>query len=461
MSDRDDDWYKHRPYPHFDPPVTRDTAEEIVTDREQVAHHSFYPLIKRLDQTPKYDPLARPAKDEEGEVRYKSRRICYAAHLDAHVYSYYSDLLSEEYEDYLGAMDFGSSVIAYRQFDESRCNIHFARDVFQHIYRTCEPNESLVALVFDIKGFFDHLDHGLLKEAWGKVLETSRLPEDHYQLYKSLTEYAYVKLSRLREIFSDFYEQSRAERAKEQICSPPEFRSKVRGQGHVIVNPHEYGIPQGTPISALLSNIYMRPFDKAVHNRVSGERGIYRRYSDDLIVVVSASRKGEVEDFVMSEIAKRKLSIQKKKTEKYLFRHVGNRLKSWKLDSEADPSIPEENQLQYLGFVFDGENIRIRPSSLTQYYRRLNGAVKAEANRALQDPIDREEPVIRRSSLYERFSHKGRRNFIQYAYRAADIMKEVTGRDAIRPQVANHWEVLHERIDNWEEWVREQLNDEE
>lgn len=462
MSSQNDDWYKHRPYPHFDWPIHRSEAEQIVTDRQRVARHDFYPLIKRLDQTPEYDPLARQAKKgETGDVRYKSRRICYAAHLDSHIYSYYSDLLSEKYEQDIGAMDFGSSVVAYRQFDEPKCNIHFARDVFGHIYETCEPDEPLVALVFDIKGFFDHLNHGLLKKAWGKILKQSRLPEDHYHLYRSLTKYAYVKLSRLRELFPDFYGQSRGERANQQICPPPKFRSKVRGGGHLIVNPHEYGIPQGTPISALLSNIYMRPFDKAVHDRVSGEMGIYRRYSDDLIVVVPASRKDEVEDFVMDEITNRKLSIQEKKTEKYLFRHVGNRIKSWRLESGADPSVIEENQLQYLGFVFDGENIRIRPSSLTQYYRRMNGAIKAEANRALEDPIDEDEPVIRRSSLYERFSHKGNRNFVQYAYRAAEVMKEVAGRDAIRPQVANHWEVLHDRIDDWETWAKKKLEADE
>lgn len=460
MSSPDDDWYRHRPYPHFDWPVHRSKAKAVVTDSERVARHDFYPLIKRLDQTPQYDPLARPAKDKEGEVRYKSRRICYAAHLDSHVYSYYSDLLSQRYEDDIGAMDFGSSVVAYRQFDEPKCNIHFARDVFQHIYETCDPDARLVALVFDIKGFFDHLDHRLLKKSWADVLEKSRLPEDHYQLYKSLTKYAYVKVSRLRELFPEFYNQSREERSNQQICPPPEFRSKVRGQGHVIVNPHEYGIPQGTPISALLSNIYMRPFDKAVHNRVSGKKGIYRRYSDDLIVVVPASRKDEVEDFVMSKIAKRKLSIQKKKTEKYAFFHNDSRIVSRNLDLAANRGVPEENQLQYLGFVFDGKDIRIRPSSLTQYYRRMNGAVKAEANRALEDPIDEDDPVIRRSSLYERFSHKGNRNFIQYAYRAADIMKEVTGQDAIRPQVANHWEVLHDRIDYWEDWAREEIQNE-
>lgn len=78
-------------------------------------------------------------------------------------------------------------------------------------------------------------------------------------------------------------------------------------------------------------------------------------------------------------------------------------------------------------------------------YLRVDGA-----NHALRDTNDAQDYTIRRSRLYERFSHKGNRNFVQYAYRAADLMKPVTGRDKIRPQVARHWKVLHDRIEKWQ-----------
>jgi hypothetical protein len=442
------DWYRPRPYPHFDPWTSEEKAWSVATDPGKVESHAFYPFIKRVDRTPEYH-------SEEEEVKHKPRRICFAAHLDAHIYAYYSEILSDLYEGQLENESYSKSVVAYRSFSEisgePKCNIHFARHVFEFIADQCTPQQPLAALAFDVSSFFDNLDHQRLKTEWGKILGSQYLPEDHYNLYTSLTQYAYVKLSRLQDIFSDFYDQSREERARKQICTAEEFRQNVRDEGHVIVNHHDWGIPQGTPISALLSNIYMRPFDRAVYEKIDEVGGFYRRYSDDLITVVPAEHASEVKSFVMDKIDDLELTIQERKTDPYRLDHDGSSITCVNEDTgEVEP-------LQFLGFVFDGANVRIRPSSLTSFYRRMNGAVKAEANRADQgDPVDAEGRLIHRNSLYERFSHLGDRNFITYAYRAADRMDEsehLSG-DAIRAQVAGNWESLHDRIKEWEAKIR-------
>jgi hypothetical protein len=442
------DWYRPRPYPHFDPPVSEADAQSVVTEPEKIESHAFYPFIKRVDRTPEY-------RSSEGVVKYKPRRICFAAHLDAHIYAYYSEILSDLYEEQIEDEPYSESVVAYRSFKEitgeAQCNIHFARHVFDFIADQCTPQRPLAALAFDVSSFFDNLDHKRLKTEWGKILGTQRLPEDHYNLYTSLTQYAYVKLSRLKEIL-EYYEKSRKERSrKKKICSAETFRKEIRGEGHVIVNHHDWGIPQGTPISALLSNIYMRPFDRAVYEKVDDLGGFYRRYSDDLITVVPAERASEVKAFVMDKIYDLELTIQERKTDPYRLDHDGSSITC------VNEDTGEEEPLQFLGFVYDGTNVRIRPSSLTSFYRRMNGAVKAEANRADQgDPVDADGRLIHRNSLYERFSHLGDRNFITYAYRAADRMDEsdqLSG-DAIRAQVAGHWESLHDRIEEWEGKIR-------
>lgn len=51
------------------------------------------------------------------------------------------------------------------------------------------------------------------------------------------------------------------------------------------------GIPQGTPISAALANVYMLHFDKRINDAVKPLKGIYRRYSDDMIVVCIKRQK--------------------------------------------------------------------------------------------------------------------------------------------------------------------------
>lgn len=46
------------------------------------------------------------------------------------------------------------------------------------------------------------------------------------------------------------------------------------------------GIPQGTTVSEILANIYMIVFDEFVANLIENYHGLYRRYSDDFIIVI-------------------------------------------------------------------------------------------------------------------------------------------------------------------------------
>ena len=46
------------------------------------------------------------------------------------------------------------------------------------------------------------------------------------------------------------------------------------------------GIPQGSPISASLANIYMLEIDKYIYEYVKSYNGLYMRYCDDFIVII-------------------------------------------------------------------------------------------------------------------------------------------------------------------------------
>lgn len=69
------------------------------------------------------------------------------------------------------------------------------------------------------------------------------------------------------------------------------------------VNP--YGIPQGSSMSALLSNIYMIPFDLKIKKLAEEVGGMYRRYSDDIIFVCSKDHRNEVQEKIKSAILER------------------------------------------------------------------------------------------------------------------------------------------------------------
>src|SRR5690606_26018269 len=52
---------------------------------------------------------------------------------------------------------------------------------------------SVIAL--DIKGYFDHIDHAILKKMWCKIIDSDELPLDQHKVFRSLTKYTYVNYS--------------------------------------------------------------------------------------------------------------------------------------------------------------------------------------------------------------------------------------------------------------------------
>ena len=46
------------------------------------------------------------------------------------------------------------------------------------------------------------------------------------------------------------------------------------------------GIPQGSPISGTLANIYMLEIDKIIAEYIDNLNGYYIRYSDDFIIII-------------------------------------------------------------------------------------------------------------------------------------------------------------------------------
>ena len=68
----------------------------------------------------------------------------------------------------------------------------------------------------------------------------------------------------------------------------------------------ENGIPQGSPISGVLANIYMMEFDLAMKHLIEEENnGLYMRYSDDIIIVLPNIEEGvfkKIYDSIINEI---------------------------------------------------------------------------------------------------------------------------------------------------------------
>lgn len=420
-----------RKYLHFDRKVnfssTASFLKKFLSDPEKVSTKSFYPFIKQIIRTPRYKAVNGAKNKRKKDV--KEREIYYASHFDSLVYSYYSILLDRKYEELITGHKISDSVTAYRKLGMN--NVDFAKEAFDYIKNKGE----CVAITFDINGFFDNLNHKILKKSWCRVLEKDSLPEDHYSVYKTLTKFSFV----LKKDLDSELTGSASNIYSSRICSPKQFREIIRNNGLVQTNANEFGIPQGSPMSAVLSNIYMLEFDKEMVAFISGKNGLYRRYSDDILLVVGVEDLSSVKTFFYKLVNKFGLESKEEKES----------IRFFKLYQKALKSFDEKGivkSLQYLGFTFDGSRTLIRSSSISRYYRKMRNNVRLTVKKTLGKK-SRSSKVSKRK-LYKRFTHKGIRgegisNFIGYVYKANEKMG---GKD-IRSQVSGHVDKLNEAIE--------------
>jgi RNA-directed DNA polymerase len=410
-------WFRPRGYLHFDVPIGEDKARKYVSNPKLVERHAFFPLIRYTISTSKIrlDKTTGKLVPEP-----KDRQIAYASHLDSHILSYYAHQLAGLYEEIILKTGLSDSVLAFRSIGFS--NIDFAGQAFANI----RGRTACTAIALDVKGFFDNLDHELLKHAWCKVLGVDRLPGDHFAVFKGVTSYSTVNRTEVYAAFGISEHNPKHDRQK--ICEIADFRNVVRTAGLIDSHPLKHGIPQGTPISALLSNIYMLDFDIKIHSQVTSLGGAYLRYCDDILIVVPPQHGNKIAGDVRVAIKLLKLDINPKKTETSRFSRNGSG------DLKAD------RPLQYLGFTFDGQRTLIRSAALARYSQRMKKGVHLAKATALSRNKQRvaEGRCVRglfKRKLFEKYSHLGKKNFIRYGYKAAEILQS----SAIKAQLEPLW----------------------
>ncbi len=395
---------RHRSYIHFDVPLGSKACEKLVADPSAVARHPFYPFLR-------HDVVRKRIKRQPGGKLIKStkiRDIRYAAHSDAAIYSYYNYILTDLYEQEIVKQNLVANVIAFRAL--SRSNVDFAKEAFDWI----DENRPCTALGFDVTDFFGSLDHKILKSAWAGLMGIQKLPPDHFAVFKSLTKHASVELIAARKKLGI----SRQELGrKTRICDAADFRSQIRGSGLVFVNEKSKGIPQGSPISAALSNIYMLPFDEKVRIHVEAAGGFYRRYCDDILVVVPDDEVDSAKSIVNQALLALHLSMQPAKT---LECHFGKKLAS--------------KPLQYLGLVYDGSCVYLRSSGVARYYSKMRAGIKQHKFATVQDGST---PILkqRRKYLLQQYTEhapQSHRNYFSYVKLAQKNAKSASIRRQLR-----------------------------
>ena len=360
--------------------------------QENITKHRFSPLLhyKIVDHRYKRDKSKILIDGKVGRsYRVKSRPIFYPNHLDAQIFAYYSHLINEKLEPiYKSNTTLNNSVIGYRAIEynknRKKCTIDFAKEVFNFISKSEIKDISVICL--DVASFFDNLDHGNLKQSWKDLFGTPILDLHHYKVFKAVTNPSYVDLEELIPLIPNF------DKRKISLLNKSKYNSlfKSFSQFRSIIYSNKLlrkynsknlkkGIPQGTPISATLSNLYFLSADIEIVKIVESLNGLYRRYSDDILIICPSENARDVEDKIKTIVdQKLGLSIQENKTT------IANLKRSnpeslWNIEVFDSQGVRIQKAISYLGFDFDGFNIRIRNSSLSKYYRSLKRAIRRRA----------------------------------------------------------------------------------
>lgn len=377
-------WFRPRGYLHFDVPVKVEYG--LALTPESVSAHVWSPLIHYIKTEKRY-------KVKDRKTVPKERPIMFASHRDACILSRYSADLVARLDSWYAQKGLDDTVIAYRSLGKS--NYHFAKRVEDFV----RSHPSLTVMCFDVTGFFDNLDHKRLKDRLRATLGSENIPDDWFAVFKAVTRFRYVNLEELKK------HDDLAKRLKARKPHPLATIEQVKALGIPIEkNPKSKGIPQGTPISASFSNLYMTLFDEEMEAEARKRGALYQRYSDDILIACPKTKWKVLHALVEEKLGEHALELQGAKTE-VVHLHGSSTL-----------------TFQYLGYQLGHVDARLRLKSLSRQWRTAKRALNKAERTGLRAIAQGKSKQVYTRKLHMRFTDAGRRNFLGYTQRSADTL---------------------------------------
>jgi hypothetical protein len=301
-------------------------------------------------------------------------------------------------------------------------------------------------VIGDFTSFFDSLDHGYLKKMLCSLLNVNKLPDDYYAVFKNITKFStwdiesLLKLNNLENNDKGIAEFKQLKSA----ITPDQFKNCKKD--HVKPNLNNFGIPQGSSISAVLSNIYMLDFDKTLRDFVADKRGLYMRYSDDFIIALPKipldqfkSEFSKINTIIQS-VPRLKLEPEKTK----VFEYSSGQIRS--CNQEILGTVKNSNNfMNYLGFTFDGQVVTLRDKTVSKYYYKLYRKLKTIVK---NNGVTKNGRRISCENIYIKYSIKGVKvgdgNFITYVKRAEQIFGN---EEAVAQVRKKHMQKIRKQLD--------------
>lgn len=375
--------FQPRGYLHFDVPVDQKFADKL--SPKVVSRHTWSPLLSFVKKEKRYKPV-------KNKTEVKERQIMYASHRDACILSKYSHKIVTLLEDFYSKSGLDGHVIAYRPI--GKANYDFANTVREYIL----AYPDVQVMCFDVTGFFDNLDHKIIKSRLKWLLDADELPDDWFAVFKFLTKFRHIPLEDIK------LHPSLAERIKKRKHPLVTIKNASKIGLSPTKNPNNFGIPQGTPISASVSNLYLVEFDLRMKSICQKRGALYQRYSDDIIVVCAPADRQFFTDEVERLLAESALKLQREKTESVKLSGIG------------------ALTFQYLGYRMGQTEARIREKSLSRQWRKLRRRLRYIERIGGKAVEDGKAKSVYTRDLNRRFALGKGRNFLNYADRSATAL---------------------------------------
>lgn len=391
-------------YTHFDRRVSLEKCFNYITSPSKVSHHGFYPFIH-------YTLKSRKVKNGRKD-KPKTRQIYYAAHIDGWIYRYYAYLINEAYNKRVEQDGINSVAVAYRT-NLKKSNIDFAREAFRYIQylKTCH------ILIGDFTDFFDNLDHVYLKKQLCDLLAVKKLPSDLYAVYKNVTQFSYVELEDLLKLNGlENTSKGRKEfndHTHERALSIEQFK---QNKCLIHASPHsKIGVPQGSPISSVLANVYMLTADRSIQEYISAIGGFYMRYSDDFIIIIP-STSSDFDNHLKSILdilhSVPHLTLKPSKTKIFYYDNasIENCTDLFVKKEPNESSEKQKNIVEFLGFAFDGKHVRLRDKTISKYYNRLYRKLRTIVKKKR---LTSNNQKVSYKNIYDKYSYKGSSGYLR------------------------------------------------
>lgn len=323
--------------------ATLDQQIRFIQKRAPKERYYFRPLLEL--EVPKAPFQKNQLK--EAQKAGKTRVLSLSCLRDSLVQNLMMDVLQEHIE-----REFFSHIhshsYAYRKGRSTAQAMHRIQEWLGDGYSYC--------LKGDIEGFFDNINHKLLKKKMNRMINGTENPV-LYQLLRHFLMVPRVLPGVYEQYCKEYYperlERKARKRAKDEKTAETQVSQNVRKE-HVrlTTQPRLKGIPQGGVLSGFLANLFLYDFDVMVLQLAKEMDFKYIRYADDFMLLFrSPEQSREVFEILVKFLAKEKLTLHPYDSPKTELR---------------DLSANKKETIVFVGYEISSRYLRINPANVKE-----------------------------------------------------------------------------------------------